>query len=265
MDDVSDSTLLPASPVLHLDGFDGPMDLLLDLAERQRIDFGRISILGLAEQFSDAMEGCAAQVPLERRADWLVLATRLVLLRSRLLFPPSPDAAAAAEAEAAAEIQRLDERIAMRAAGAWLGRRPLLGIEVFTRPVTAPPREGGYVALMEACLVVLQGQGARHAAEPVYVRTIPDLWRVPDAMTHLAAWLAQHPEGGALTDVVPLIPPGDPNNVERRRTALASTVLAALELARCTEIGLAQEDSFGPIRVFADDPVSARMRRQGAR
>jgi len=255
MDDRADSAPLPASPVLHLDGFDGPMDLLLDLAERQRIDFGRISILGLAEQFSDAMERFADQVPLERRADWLVLATRLVLLRSRLLFPPSPQAAAEAEAEAAAEIQRLDERIAMRAGGAWLGRRPLLGMEVFTRVHTAPPREGGYVALMEACLVVLQGQAARQAAEPVYTRTIPDLWRVPDAMTHLSAWLARHPEGGELTDFLPSLAPDDPHHGTRRRTALASTVLAALELARCAEIGLAQQESFGPIHVFADDAI----------
>lgn len=253
MDDGPDSAPLPVSPVLHLDGFDGPMDLLLNLAERQRIDFGRISVLGLAEQFSDAMERFAAQVPLERRADWLVLATRLVLLRSRLLFPQSPEAAAAAEAEAAAEIERLDERIAMRAAGAWLSRRPLLGMEVFARAHTAPPRDGGYVALMEACLVVLQGQAAREIPEPVYTRTIPDLWRVPDAMTHLAAHLAQHPEGGDLTDFLPPIARHDPHHGSRRRSALASTVLAALELARCAEIGLAQQESFGPIRIFAAD------------
>jgi len=251
MDDARDTALLPASPVLHLDGFDGPMDLLLDLAERQRIDFGRISVLGLAEQFSDAMERFAAQVPLERRADWLVLATRLILLRSRLLFPSSPEAAAAAEAEAAREVQRLDERIAMRAAGAWLGCRPQLGIEVFARPVVTPPREGGYVALMEACLVVLRGPAVRDLAEPVYTKAIPDLWRVPDAMTHLAARLARHPEGGELTDFLPPIAPEDPHRVSRRRTALASTVLAALELARCADIGLAQQESFGPIMVSA--------------
>jgi segregation and condensation protein A len=116
----------PATPVLHLDGFDGPMDLLLDLAERQRIDFGRISVLDLADQFTTAMARFAGLVSLERRADWLVLATRLVHLRSRLLFPATPEAAADAEAEAALEIRRLDERIAMRAAGAWLGQRPYL-------------------------------------------------------------------------------------------------------------------------------------------
>ncbi|MCB8878573.1 hypothetical protein ASILVAE211_25615, partial [Acidisoma silvae] len=75
---------LPAVPMLHLDGFDGPMDLLLDLVERQRIDLGRMSMLLLVEQFLAASEQLRDRVPIERRADWLVMATRLVLLRSRL-------------------------------------------------------------------------------------------------------------------------------------------------------------------------------------
>ena len=66
--------------MLHLDGFDGPMDLLLDLAEQQRIDLGRISVVVLVEQFVAAFERLAPHVPLERRAEWLVLASRLVLL-----------------------------------------------------------------------------------------------------------------------------------------------------------------------------------------
>ena len=91
-DDWDEPPRMPLVPVLHLDGFDGPMDLLLDLAERQRIDLGRISIVALAEQFVVAMERLASRVPIERRADWLVLATRLVLLRARLLFPSEAEA-----------------------------------------------------------------------------------------------------------------------------------------------------------------------------
>ena len=81
-DDWSEPPRVPSIPVLHLDGFDGPMDLLLDLAERQRIDFGRMSILALADQFVAAVERLVGKVALERRADWHVLAARLVLLRS---------------------------------------------------------------------------------------------------------------------------------------------------------------------------------------
>jgi len=94
LDDWDSPPRLPTVPVLHLDGFDGPIDVLLDLAERQRVDLGRLSILTLVEQFLAAMDRVADKVPLEERADWIIIATRLVLLRSKLLFPESPDAAA---------------------------------------------------------------------------------------------------------------------------------------------------------------------------
>ena len=81
---------VPSSPELHLEGFDGPLDLLLDLVERKRIDLRRMSPRAMVEQLADPMERYAAQVPLERRADWLVMAARLVLLRSRLCFPRAP-------------------------------------------------------------------------------------------------------------------------------------------------------------------------------
>ena len=110
-------------PELHLTGFDGPMDLLLDLAERQRIDLGQISILQLAEQFVAAPARLERQVALERRADWLVMAARLLLLRSRLLFPVGPDDEAEAAQEADREARRLDQGMIVRAAAAWLDRQ----------------------------------------------------------------------------------------------------------------------------------------------
>ena len=150
-------------PVLHLEGFDGPMDLLLDLAERQRIDLERLSVRVLAEQFVAALEPLAGTVPIERRADWLVLATRLVLLRSRLLFPASPEEAATAERDAAAELRRLDEMAFIRTAASWLRARPQLGIDVFARPQPeVPRREGGYARSWKpAWWSCRTGQGAR--------------------------------------------------------------------------------------------------------
>ena len=115
--------------MLHLDGFDGPIDLLLDLAERQRLDLGRLSLIDLVEQFVAASAQLASHVPIERRADWLVMATRLVLLRSRLLFPATPEAAEEAEREAAQEIARLDELQFIRSAASWLQARPQLGYD----------------------------------------------------------------------------------------------------------------------------------------
>lgn len=247
---------IPVSPTLHLDGFDGPMDLLLDLAERQRIDFGRLSILDLAEQFVAALESFSSRVPLERRADWLVLATRLVLLRSRLLFPENPAAARAA----AAEIGRLEELVFLRAAGGWLGDRPQLGIDTFAPPHTEAPREGGYVALMEACLTVLRWSPHTAAEAPVYAPTISDLWRVSDAMLRITELLAVHPEGWELAAFLPPIAPNDQNRRVRVRTAVASTLLASLELAREGALILEQEVPMAEVWLRYDlDLAEARV------
>jgi segregation and condensation protein A len=193
----------------------GPLDLLLELAERQRVDLGRISILALVEQFLAETARVAHYVPVERRAEWLVLAARLVLLRSRLLFPASPEAAEDAEREAEREVARLDELRRVRAAAAWLAGRPQLGRDVFVRASPAPdPRAASYMALMEACLAVL-----RSASRP-------------------------------------------------SRSAVASTLIAALELCRETAAGLQQADAFGPITVSARAveaaPGSPRAHQVGA-
>jgi segregation and condensation protein A len=119
-DDWDTPPRVPSAPVLHLDGFDGPIDLLLDLAERQRLDLGRISVLVLVDQFVAASGQLAAHVPIERRADWLVMATRLVLLCSRLLFPATPEAGEEAARDAAREVARLDALRFIRAAASWL-------------------------------------------------------------------------------------------------------------------------------------------------
>ena len=170
-------------------GFDGPTNLLLDLAERQRFDLGRISVLDLVEQFVVAMDGLAGRVTPERQAEWLVLATRLVLLRSRLMLPASPAEAQDAGQEAGREEQRLEERLRMRAAAAWLEARPQLGRDVFAR---SPSRKAGRtettMALMEACLVVLREPGAsRPEAAPVYRPVLARLWRIEQAV----AWIRQ--------------------------------------------------------------------------
>src|SRR5271154_3641398 len=105
--------------VLQLDGFEGPLDLLLELARQQKVDLAKISILSLVEQFLAVVEG-ARRVRLELAADWLVMAAWLTWLKSRLLLPA--DALGADEAEDAAGVLalRLRDLSAIRAAAAWL-------------------------------------------------------------------------------------------------------------------------------------------------
>jgi segregation and condensation protein A len=240
----------PDMPVLHLDGFDGPMDLLLALAERQRIDLGRISMLALAEQFAAALERLAERVPVARRAEWLVLAARLVLLRSRLILPASAAATAEAERDEAAELRRLDALARGRAAAAWLQTRPLLGRDVFVRPGRRDPRIESYMALMEACLVVLRGRAGRPADTGVYHPAVPELWRVADALVYVRRVLADHPEGGVLAGFLPPCPDA-PRRGIKARAAVASTLLAGLELGRDGQARLQQDEAFGTIHIQA--------------
>src|SRR5664279_4872067 len=127
---------LPLEPanenlVLRLEGFEGPMDLLLDLARAQKVDLAKISILSLVDQYLAVIEG-ARKVRLELAAEWLVMAAWLTWLKSRLLVPANADDPEDPEHIAELLTERLQALELIRAAAAWLGRRPILGVDVFT-------------------------------------------------------------------------------------------------------------------------------------
>ena len=115
--------------VLHLEGFDGPLDLLLDLARAQKVDLARISVLALVEQFLVVVES----VRLELAAEWLVMAAWLTWLKSRLLVPAGSADAEEGEEAAGVLTERLRALEAIRTAAAWLNARPVLGQDVFAR------------------------------------------------------------------------------------------------------------------------------------
>ena len=163
-----------------------------------------------------------------RRADWLVMATRLVLLRSRLLFPATPEAAEEAEREAAQEIAQLDELQFIRSAASWLQARPQLGRDVFARAPPGPdPQIASYMALMEACLTVLRGREQHPGAEPIYRPAIPDVYRVPEAIMRMRALVAELTEPKPLEDFCPEIP------VERRSEVDVVRSCRCVDLYRC--------------------------------
>ena len=254
---------VPSAPVLHLDGFDGPIDLLLDLAERQHLDLGRISLTALVEQFVAAFAQLAPHVPIERCADWLVMATRLVLLRSRLLFPATPETAEAAEREAEREVARLDALRCIRAAAAWLEARPQLGIDVFPRGRSGPdPRAASYMALMEACLTVLRGRDDRPDEAAVYRPAIPDLFRIPEALVRMRTLVEEMNEPRPLADFWPAVPKDSPTELVVLRSAVASTLVAALELCRGAVVELDQRESYGAITVSLAMPAGRSQHEQ---
>jgi len=238
--------------LLHLDGFDGPLDLLLDLARSQKVDLARISILSLVEQYLAVIEG-ARRVRIELAADWLVMAAWLTWLKSRLLLPGGTGAAD--EAEAAAEVlaARLRDLQIIRLAAVWLTARPQLGQEVFARgaPEDFSETDRSRLALdltglMRAYLAALR-RGTRNRP---YRPPALTLWTVRDALARLAVLVGSLPDWAALDQFLPehLVGPLE------RRAATASTLMAGLEMARGGTVRLRQEAAFGPILLRRTEP-----------
>ncbi|MEJ0017283.1 MAG: ScpA family protein [Acetobacteraceae bacterium] len=234
------------SLVLRLDGFEGPLDLLLDLARAQKVDLAKISILALVEQYLAVIEG-ARRIRLELAADWLVMAAWLAWLKSRLLVPDSPEAE---EGELAADVlaARLRDLSAIRAAAVWLGARPQLGQDVFARgaPEDHTEIDRSRLALdvgslMRAYLQAMRRQVRTRRYQPRQLT----LWTVKDALQRLGVLLGSLPDW---TSLERFLPDGIGSPTERR-AALASTLLAGLEMARGGAIRLRQEEAFGPILV----------------
>ena len=235
---------VPSTPELHLDGFDGPIDLLLDLVERRRIDLRRISPRALVEQFVDAMDLLSDRVAIERRADWLLMAIRLVLLRSRLCFPVSIQDKAKAEREAQHEHSRLEGLAFVRAVAAWLEAQPQLGRDFFVRPAGPSHRVSSYMDLMEGCLAVLQFEEDRATAleqRDVVLRisaTTP--FSVQATLQAMRARLALMAGPETLASFAPAIPRDTEDVAFAARCATSSVFVAALEVARTGEASISQ-------------------------
>jgi segregation and condensation protein A len=236
----------PESLLLRLEGFEGPLDLLLDLARAQKVDLAKISILALVEQYLAVIEG-ARRVRLELAADWLVMAAWLAWLKSRLLLPEGAEAeegGLAADALAA----RLRDLSAMRAGAIWLSARPQLGRDVFPRgaPEDHTEIDRSRLALDLGSLVRAYLLGMRRRASTRRYQPRPlSLWSVKDALQRLGALLGSLPDWTSLDRFLPDTIGG----ALERRAALASTLLAGLELARGGAVRLRQEQAFGPILV----------------
>lgn len=237
----------PRGPVLEVDGFAGPLDFLVEMVRRERVDLRQLSILALIDQFVAALEASAARVPLEQRGNWVVLASQLVLLKSQMLAPASPAEAEGAEQAARRQLARLEELAAMRVAANWLAARPQLGHEVHARgqrEQQGRPRAERVLAFLEATLAMLEGRVGREAEPPaIYCPPVPDLFRPPEALALLRQLLALRPEGGPLRSFLPRMT-GPAQMRLKRRSALASTFLAGLELARDGDAQLEQAAPF---------------------
>ena len=243
------------APLLLVEGFEGPLDFLLEMVRRHRVDLSRLSILELTGQLVAALEGRTGQATLERRGDWLVMAAELVLLRAKLIAPATPEAAAQAETEAQRRIGQLQELACMRSAAEWIGAQPRLGQDVFgrgRRERAGQPRGELLVAFLEATLVMLEGRdGQGSEMPPSYQPAIPALCRIADAIARVRMLLAGTTEPKPLGWFLPEIGAVGPDLALRQRAAVASTFVAGLELAREGVLTAGQEALFGPVLIQA--------------
>jgi segregation and condensation protein A len=241
-----DASSVEGALVLDLDGFEGPIDLLLALAREQKVDLTRISILELADQYL-AFIAEVRRVRLELAADYLVMAAWLAYLKSRLLLPnPEPERDEPSGEEMAAalafQLQRLE---AMQDVGVRLFERPLLGRDIFPRG--APERisviaRPAWQASLYDVLAAYADHRRRQRASTLRIEPT-QLYSMEDALERLATLLGRMPDW---TSLARFLPPELAAGL-LGRSALASTFAASLELAKAGRLELRQDGAFAPI------------------
>ncbi len=230
---------------LSIEGWEGPLDLLLSLARQQKVDLHQISILALVEQYLAYIEG-ARSLRLEIAADYLVMAAWLAYLKSCLLLPKDPDIDPSPE-ELALRLQlRLQRLDAMREAGARLMGRDRLGRDVFLRGqpegLKLVRKAAWQVTPFE--LGAAYGQVKARTAPAMHVVAHRAVMTLEDAIQRVSSLLGQALDWTSLQAFLPAT--ADP---QYRKSALASSFVAALELARQGKLQLEQEGPFADLLV----------------
>jgi segregation and condensation protein A len=232
---------------LDLDGWEGPLDLLLMLARTQKVDLAKISILALVEQYL-AFIADAKQLKLEIAADYLVMAAWLAYLKSCLLLPKDPEVEPSPEDLAMRLQLRLQRLGAMREAGARLMARDRLGRDAFMRGAPEGLRLVRKSAWQADLYDLISAYGAiRARAEPAFhVVARRPVMTLETALARVEQMLRVRLDWAELRSFLP-----DTQDSAFRKSALASSFVAALELARQGKLQLDQDGAFAPLYVRA--------------
>jgi len=231
--------------VVDVDGFEGPLDLLLHLARAQKVDLARISVMALAEQYLRFIEKARA-IRLELAADYLVMAAWLAYLKSRLLIPKQPGEDGESGEELAAVLQfRLRRLEAMRDAASRLVNRNRLGRDIFQRgmpELTIVEKRNEYSASLYDLLTAYATQRQRQAITNVQIAK-RSVWSLKEARDILTRLIGATSDWTALDSFLVryLTSP------EERRTAIASSFAASLELVREGKLEVRQDAAFQPL------------------
>ncbi|MBL6946460.1 MAG: segregation/condensation protein A [Rhodospirillales bacterium] len=251
MDETAAARVAREAFVVDVDGYEGPIDVLLTLARDQKVDLTQISILQLADQYLEFV-AWARKINIELAADYLVMAAWLAYLKSRLLIPDMADEDEPSGEEMAAalafQLQRLE---AMQEVGARLVARPLLGQDFFARGMPEKPEEE-VKTIFEVTLYDLLKAYADQKRKDTKTTLQIEAWglySVENALARLRQHVGRTPEW---ENLVKFLPPGL-KDIMLARSALASTFTASLELAKEGRLRIRQMGTFGPIYLRGTD------------
>ncbi|KFE33756.1 segregation and condensation protein A [Thioclava atlantica] len=236
------------SLIVDVEGFEGPLDLLLTLSRTQKVDLRKISVLQLAEQYLAFVER-AKLLRIELAADYLVMAAWLAFLKSRLLLPPDPEAEGPSAEDMAAHLAFQLERLqAMREAAAQLMARDRLGRDTFARGISeevARVRKVTYSASLMELMQAYARIRTRDEFRP-YAFDRTNVFTLEEALDRMRGLIGF---AGDWSELTTFLPEGWSSDPKRRRSATAATFAASLEMAKQGQIEIRQSDTFQPISI----------------
>jgi segregation and condensation protein A len=234
--------------IVDVDGFEGPLDLLLTLSRTQKVDLRKISVLKLAEQYLGFVEQ-ARSLRIELAADYLVMAAWLAFLKSRLLLPPEPgDDGPSAEDLAAHLAFQLERLQAMRDAAARLMGRDQLGRDFFARGVPEDLTHQRKVKWTATLLDLMRAYAQIRTKDEFrpFVLDRENIYTMEQALDRLRGLIGY---AGDWATLVSFLPEGWDGTPMARRSSLAAHFAAVLELAKRGQVVLRQGETFAPIEL----------------
>ncbi|WP_245298710.1 segregation and condensation protein A [Pseudotabrizicola sediminis] len=253
-DDWGEDRLAPADRmaaealIVDVDGFEGPLDLLLTLSRTQKVDLRKISVLELAEQYLGFVQK-AQSLRIELAADYLVMAAWLAFLKSRLLLPPEPGEDGPSAEDLAAHLAYQLERLqAMREAAARLMARDQMGRDFFARGLPETISHHRAVTY-EATLLDLMRAYARIRTKDEFRPFVMDrdqVFTMEQALERMRGLIGYV---GDWADLTSFLPEGWESTPMRRRSSTAAHFAAVLEMAKRGQVELRQGEMFAPIQI----------------
>ena len=234
--------------IIDVDGYEGPLDLLLTLSRTQKVDLRKISVLDLAVQYLMFIERATA-LRIELAADYLVMAAWLAFLKSRLLLPPDPKEDGPSGDELAAHLAYQLERLqAMRDCAAKLMARDRLGKDRFVRGLPEDVSRRRTIIYTANLLDLMQGY-ARIRTKDDFRPFVLDRDAVITMEQALSRMRGLIGFTGDWTDIISYLPEDWLNDPQKRKSATASTFAASLELAKEGNIEIRQGELYAPIEI----------------